>query len=59
MLSEIAEGRRVKPATEIYPPGDLLTYTLPGISLNYELLLDSVNLPARGTCSRIHFQGLV
>jgi hypothetical protein len=28
MLSEISEGRRVKPPSEIYRPGDLLTYTV-------------------------------
>ncbi len=39
MLSEISEGRRVNPTLEIYRPGDLLPYTLGGISWKYALLL--------------------
>jgi hypothetical protein len=39
MFSEISEGRRVKPCSEIYRPGDLLPYTLRGISRKYALLL--------------------
>jgi hypothetical protein len=39
MLSEILEGRRVKPPLEIYRPGDLLPYTLRGITRKYMLLL--------------------
>jgi hypothetical protein len=39
MLWEISEGRRVKPTSEIYRPGDLLPYTLRGISRKYALLL--------------------
>jgi hypothetical protein len=40
MLLEISEGRRVKPTSEIYRPGDLLPYTLRGISRKYALLLE-------------------
>jgi hypothetical protein len=39
MLWEISEGRRVKPPLEIYRPGDLLPYTLRGISRKCALLL--------------------
>jgi hypothetical protein len=39
MLWEISEGRRVKPPSEIYRPGDLLPYTLQGISWKCALLL--------------------
>ncbi len=39
MLLEISEGRRVKPPLEIYRPGDLLPYTLRGITWKYALLL--------------------
>jgi hypothetical protein len=39
MLEEISEGRRVKPPSEIYRPGDLLPYTLRGISQKYSILL--------------------
>jgi hypothetical protein len=44
MLWEISEGRRVKPPSEIYRPGDLLPYTLRIISRKCALLL--------GQCSR-------
>ncbi len=37
MLSEISEGRRFKPPSEIYRPGDLLPYTLRGITWKYAL----------------------
>ncbi len=36
---EISEGRRVKPSLEIYSRGDLVPYTLRGISQKYALLL--------------------
>jgi hypothetical protein len=39
MLWEISEGRRGKPPSEIYRPGDLLPYTLRGISRKCALLL--------------------
>jgi hypothetical protein len=39
MLSEISEGRRVKPPSEIYRPGDVLPYTLRGISRKSALFL--------------------
>ncbi len=39
MLLEISERRRVKPPSEIYRPGDLLPYTLRGISRKFALLL--------------------
>jgi hypothetical protein len=39
MLSEISGRRRVKPPSEIYWPGDLLSYTLGGISQKHALLL--------------------
>jgi hypothetical protein len=39
MLWEISEGRRVKPSSEIYRPGDLLPYTLQVISRKCALLL--------------------
>jgi hypothetical protein len=42
MLLEISEGRRVQPPSEVYRPGDLLPYTLQGISRKYALLWDSV-----------------
>ncbi len=35
MLLEISKGRRVKPPEEIYPPEDLLLYTLRGITRKY------------------------
>jgi hypothetical protein len=38
-FSEISEGSRVKPPSEIYRPGDLLPYTLRGISRKCALLL--------------------
>jgi hypothetical protein len=39
MLWEISEERRVNPPSEIYRPGDLLPYTLRGISRKFALLL--------------------
>jgi hypothetical protein len=39
MFTEISEWRRVKPPSEIYRPGDLLPYTLRGISQKYAILL--------------------
>ncbi len=39
MLSEISKGRRIKPPSEIYRPGDLLPYTLREIIWKYALLL--------------------
>ncbi len=39
MISEISEGRRVKPPSEIFRPGNLLPYTLPVISRKYALFL--------------------
>jgi hypothetical protein len=44
MFSEISEWRRVKPPSEIYRPGDLLPYTLRGISRKYALLLGQCKL---------------
>jgi hypothetical protein len=46
MLWEISEERRVNPPSEIYQPGDLLLYTLRGISRKFALLL--------GQCSDIY-----
>ncbi len=40
MLWKISEGRRVKRPSEIYRPGDLLPYTLRGISRKCALLLE-------------------
>jgi hypothetical protein len=51
MLSEISEGRRVKPPWGIYWPGDLLPYTLRGISRKYALLLGQ----CRGSCVHLHW----
>jgi hypothetical protein len=45
MLSEISKGRRVKPTSEIYWPGDLLPYTLQGITQKYALLLGQCIFP--------------
>jgi hypothetical protein len=39
MLLGLSEGRKVKPPSEIYLPGDLLPYTLSGIPRKYALLL--------------------
>jgi hypothetical protein len=44
MLKEISEGRGVKPPSEIYRPGDLLPYTLRGISRKYALLLGQCSI---------------
>jgi hypothetical protein len=52
MLWEISEERRVNPSSEIYLPGDLLPYTLRGISRKFALLLGKCRLPP-GTKSAI------
>jgi hypothetical protein len=39
MFSEMSEKRRVKTPLEIYPSGDLLPYTLRGITQKFALLL--------------------
>jgi hypothetical protein len=49
MLLEISKWRRVKPPSEIYRPGNLLPYTLRGISRKYALLL--------GQCGDLGFFG--
>jgi hypothetical protein len=54
MLSEISEGRRVKPSSEIYRLGDLLPYTLQGISQKYALLLGQCTESAVLWVSRTH-----
>jgi hypothetical protein len=47
MLWEISEGRRVKPPSEIYRPGDFLPYTLRGISRKCALLLGQCSVIIR------------
>jgi hypothetical protein len=49
MLSEISKGRKVKPPSEIYRPGDLLPFTLWGITRNCALLLGQSGFKSDGS----------
>ncbi len=49
MFSEISEWRRVKLPSEIYWPGDLLPYTIRGVSRKYALLLGLCSVEKRAT----------